>query len=89
MTALPLTFGSLVNLEYLDLGYLEMGTRMNKITEIGPSFSGLKKLKYLNLAGNQLQTLPDGFAGLSDLEELNLNLNKLSDFPGAVTLLKN
>ena len=44
-------------------------------------------MKYLNLAGNQLSSLPEGFGGLTDLEELNLSLNKLSAFPQAITQL--
>ena len=87
LTALPLTFGSLSNLEYLDLGYFEMGTRMNKISDLGLDFGKLKKLKYLNLAGNALQTLPEGFAGLTNLTDLNLGLNKLPGLPVSVTQL--
>ncbi len=85
LTSLPLTFGLLSGLEYLDLGYLEMGLRMNKITDLGPAFTGLKQLRYLNLAGNQLSALPEGFGAFTELEELNLNLNKLKNFPAALT----
>jgi len=87
LTSLPLTFGNLTRLEYLDLGYFEMGTRMNKISDLGPGFGQLKKLKYLNLAGNALVTLPEGFAGLTELTELNLGLNKLPGLPLSVTQL--
>lgn len=87
LSALPITFGSLVNIEELDLGYLEMGTRMNKITDLGPGFGNLKKLKKLDLAGNSLTTLPDAFSNLTALTELNLNLNKLAAFPLAITPL--
>ncbi len=85
LTSLPLTFGNLTNLEYLDLGYFDMGTRMNKIDDLGPNFGQLKKLKFLNLAGNTLKILPSGFSSLTELENLNLNLNKLSEFPIPVT----
>lgn len=87
LTALPLTFSNLVNLEYLDLSYFEMGIRMNKITDLGPGFVNLKKLKVLNLAGNQLAALPEGFGNLTDLVELNLSLNKLPGFPQPLTNL--
>jgi len=87
ITALPLTFGSLTNLEYLDLGYFEMGTRMNKINDLGPGFGQLKKMKFLNLSGNVLQSLPDGFSGLTELTELNLGLNKLPGLPLSITQL--
>ena len=87
LTSLPLTFGSLTNLEYLDLGYFEMGTRMNKISDLGPGFGQLKKLKFLNLSGNALVTLPEGFSGLTELTELNLGLNKLPGLPISVTQL--
>ena len=87
ITSLPLTFGGLTNLEYLDLGYFEMGTRMNKISDLGPNFGQLKKLKFLNLSGNALVTLPDGFSGLNELTELNLGLNKLPGLPISVTQL--
>ncbi len=87
LTSLPLTFGDLANLEYLDLGYAEMGGHMNKISDLGPSFGHFKKLKYLNLSGNVLTSLPEGFAGLTDLEYLNISLNKLSAFPMPVTSL--
>ena len=89
ITSLPISFGGLTNLEYLDLGYFEMGTRMNKISDLGPDFGKLKKLKYLNLAGNVLQTLPEGFSGLTELTELNLGLNKLPGLPISVTQLSN
>ena len=38
-------------------------------------------LKDLQLAGNQLQSLPDYFAALQSLTELNLSANKLSQVP--------
>ena len=87
LTTLPINFGSLTNLEYLDLGYFEMGSRMNKIADLGPTFGQLKKLKYLNLAGNALQVVPD-LSAMSELEELNLSLNKLPGFPQSITQLK-
>lgn len=87
LTSLPITFSNMVNLEHLDLSYFEMGIRMNKITDLGPGFVNLKKLKVLNLAGNQLAALPEGFANLTELVELNLSLNKLPGFPQPLTNL--
>lgn len=66
LTTLPTAIGQLTNLECLDASY-------NRIGSLPPEVKNLKKLKYLNLAGNRYLTkLPEVLKELPNLETVDL-----------------
>ncbi|HEU4496084.1 MAG TPA: leucine-rich repeat domain-containing protein [Flavobacterium sp.] len=68
------------NLEYLTL-------ENDGLPEIPASISHLKKLKILNLSGNNFSTLPKNFNKLANLEEIYLNNEKKMDLPKTLEVL--
>lgn len=85
LTTLPRAVGKVSSLRHLDL-------EANKIREIfAYTFFGPSKLSYINLKGNQLDSLAENaFLGLeNNLRELNLMDNQFQSFPlSAVKILK-
>lgn len=68
-----------MNLEYLDLGF-------GDITTIPDSISKLTSLKYFNMFGNKLTSLPKGFP--LNLTSLILRANLFKEFPKQIYQMK-
>lgn len=51
----------------------------NLLTEITNDIELFKDLQYLNLARNQLKSLPDGIGNLNNLRKLDLSENNIND----------
>ena len=66
----------------LDLHNLEL-------TDLPKELFQLKKLKWLNLNGNQISRLSEEFGGLINLETLGLSHNRLTRLPESIVNLKN
>jgi Leucine-rich repeat (LRR) protein len=84
-TNIPIFFGSLRNLRYVDLSYCNFGG------QIPIQFEALLHLKYLNLFFNHLSGLiPHQLGDLSNLQFLNLGYNHLEgSIPSQVGNLSN
>mmetsp|Transcript_82103 Transcript_82103/g.158631 ORF Transcript_82103/g.158631 Transcript_82103/m.158631 type:complete len:278 (-) Transcript_82103:115-948(-) len=103
LTALPESFGQLLNLQMLQItdGPLSMlpesfgqllalqslNLRYNELGTLPESFGQLRALQSLELERNQLSTLPESFGQLSALQSLCLNRNKLSALPERICQL--
>jgi Leucine-rich repeat (LRR) protein len=68
------------NLEYLSL-------RNDHLTSLSPEIGSLKKLKVLDLGGNDFSVLPKGFTKLQNLEELYLDNDKNLDIQQDIEIL--
>ncbi|XP_067931785.1 leucine-rich repeat-containing protein 47-like [Watersipora subatra] len=73
LTDLPESIGKLVHLKYLDVS-------RNKLTSVTPSVNNLAALLTLNLAQNDITTLPQ-MSGMVNLHDLFVTGNKLSCLP--------
>ncbi len=69
-----------INLEYLSL-------KNDHLVQIPTGITTLKKLKTLDLSGNDFQTLPAEFIRLENLEELYLNDEKYMNLPKTIEVL--
>ncbi|KPM02969.1 lap4-like protein [Sarcoptes scabiei] len=78
---LPNNFGSLINLESLEL-------RDNLIKKLPPTLSMLVHLERLDLGANDFTELPEMIGQLPNLQELWLDQNELSTLPKDIGRLK-
>lgn len=60
---------------------VELRLRNNKLTELPPSLSELKRLELLDLGKNQLKTVPEEMMQLPQLKKLDLQNNALEALP--------
>ncbi len=65
--------GNLTNLEYIDL-------KQNQLPDFPASLTKCKLLRYLNLNGNNLISIPEAIGDLTSLEELRLDNNFFNRF---------
>jgi len=79
--SLPADFTNLKNLRELDLSY-------NMLPELPTVLTGLIKLEWLNLQGNDIKSL-NGIGELVNLEVLNIAYNQLTALPDEITKLQN
>jgi Leucine-rich repeat (LRR) protein len=82
LSQLPHDFGSLLQLESLDLSY-------NQMNAMPGSISKLKRLKIMNLANNSFTTLNDELAYLDSCTSLNMSENLLQVVPPPVVWMTN
>ncbi len=61
---------------------------LDGVSGFADDFSGLKELRYLELAGGDLRSIPDGLRSLTKLESLDLSYTGLTSLPRAVVTLK-
>ncbi|KAL8611097.1 hypothetical protein ACOMHN_064387 [Nucella lapillus] len=82
LSSMPLGLGKLVSLTILDLSF-------NGLQDLPWTIVYLKKLKILNLTGNQFYTVPPIVGRLTTLEELLLSNNCLEYLPTSLLQLDN
>lgn len=70
------------NLEYLNL-------KNDHLVNIPKGFGNLKKLKVLDLSGNDFKLLPESLSELENLEEIFLNDEKYMDLENSLLIIKN
>ena len=78
---LPESFGSLINLEYLDIA-------RNRLDSLPESLANLQNLKTLTMGYNKFKTIPEVIGNLSSLEHLNLEMSGLKTLPDFMVKLK-
>jgi len=71
-----------VNLEYLSL-------KNDHLTNLPVGIGNLKKLKVLDLSGNDFKILPQSFSSLENLTEIYLNDEKKMDIDKSLGVIKN
>ena len=64
------------------------GNLLNEIKELPSEIGFLKKLRYLDVSGNQLSELPDAITRLKRLQNLHLSGNKLVEVPVRLNRLR-
>ena len=59
----------------------------NRLETVPPSIGRLRRLKVLNLMGNELSALPQGLHRFQDLRRLNISMNHFAELPADLDTL--